>query len=73
MPVQLPPSAWDAWLDRDNEDTETLGKLLVPVPASLLVAHPVSTLVNNVREKGPELIEEVEPAPEQATLDTGAG
>jgi putative SOS response-associated peptidase YedK len=68
MPVQLPPSAWDAWLDRDNDDLDTLGKLLVPVPASLLVAHPVSTLVNNVREKGPELIEQVEPAPEQPTL-----
>ena len=36
MPVILPPSAWDAWLDPDNDDLETLGKLLVPAPANLI-------------------------------------
>jgi putative SOS response-associated peptidase YedK len=61
MPVMLPPSAWAAWLDPSNDDIETLGKLLVPAPARLLELHPVSTAVNNVREKGPELIEPVEP------------
>jgi putative SOS response-associated peptidase YedK len=71
MPVMLPPSAWDAWLDRDVDDVEKLGQLLVPVPAGLLTAHPVSTKVNNVREGGPELIEQVDPlpaAPEQPKL-----
>lgn len=56
MPVILPPSAWDQWLDPTNDDTDTLGKLLVPAPAELLVAHPVSTAVNNVRNDTPELI-----------------
>lgn len=66
MPVILPPSAWDEWLDPGNDDIETLGKLLVPAPPQLIRLTPVSTLVNNVRNKGPELIE---PAPEPATLD----
>jgi putative SOS response-associated peptidase YedK len=57
MPVILPPSAWDAWLDPENDDVETLGKLLVPAPPELITLHPVSTMVNNVRENGPELIE----------------
>jgi putative SOS response-associated peptidase YedK len=58
MPVILPESAWDTWLDRDIEDLDLLGKLLVPAPASLTVMHPVSTEVNNVRNDGPELVEE---------------
>jgi putative SOS response-associated peptidase YedK len=68
MPVMLPPSAWDAWLDRDNGDLEALGKLLVPVPASLLDLHPVSRAVNNVQDNGPELIDPVPEDPGQDTL-----
>jgi putative SOS response-associated peptidase YedK len=60
MPVILPPGAWDTWLDRDNDDVETLGKLLVPAPSELLAVRPVATTVNNVRENGPELIAPVE-------------
>ncbi|MBK9178254.1 MAG: SOS response-associated peptidase [Acidimicrobiales bacterium] len=66
MPVILPPSAWDAWLDPDNHDTAALGRLLVPAPPELLLLTPVSTAVNNVRNEGPELIEpdpEAPPAP----------
>jgi putative SOS response-associated peptidase YedK len=61
MPVILPPSAWEAWLDPENHDLETLGKLLVPAPAEIIEIHPVSTAVNNVRVKGPELIEPIDP------------
>lgn len=60
MPVILPPSEWETWLDPANDDLEALGKLLVPAPARLLEVHPVGTAVNNVRENGPELIEPVE-------------
>ena len=63
----LPPSAWDAWLDPENDDLDALGKLLVPAPASLLAVHPVSRAVNNVQEKGSELIE---PVPENDGQDT---
>ena len=68
MPVMLPPSAWAEWLDRDNGDVETLGKFLVPAPASLYALHPVSRAVNNVQENGPELID-----PAEEPLDGGPG
>jgi len=58
MPVILPPSAWDTWLDRDVDDLELLGKLLVPAPPEIISMHPVSTDVNNVRNDGPELTAE---------------
>ncbi len=63
MPVVLPESAWDAWLDVENRDTASLGKLLVPLPASELEAWPVSTMVNKADHNGPEL---VEPVPAEA-------
>jgi putative SOS response-associated peptidase YedK len=66
MPVILPASAWGLWLDRENDDLETLGRLLVPAPPTLLTLRPVSTEVNSVRNKGPELIEPVpEPVADQ--------
>jgi putative SOS response-associated peptidase YedK len=69
MPVILPASAWDAWLDRENDDLDLLGKLLVPADPALTVMHPVSTQVNNVRNKGPELVAEIDPdAPEDGAL-----
>ena len=77
MPVILPPSAWDAWLDPANDDVEALGRLLVPAPAQLITMHPVSIEVSNVRNKGPHLTEPVtviDPdgrhvvAPDQGTL-----
>ena len=71
MPVILPPSAWDEWLDPDNDDIETLGKLLVPAPASLTVLRPVSTEVNNVRNKGSQLADEL-PADQVLTADADA-
>lgn len=61
MPVVLPPSAWDVWLDPGNHDVEALFRLLVPAPDPLLEAVPVSSAVGNVRNDGPELVERVEP------------
>ena len=61
MPVILPPSAWGTWLDRGNDDLVSLGELLVPAPNHLLTMHPVSTAVNNVRNRGAELIAPVDP------------
>jgi len=56
MPVILPPERWAEWLDPNMNDTEALARLLVPAPPSLLTLYPVSTGVNHVRNKGPELI-----------------
>ena len=60
MPVFLPPSAWAEWLDPDQHDLEALQRLLVPAPDDLLEMHPVSTAVNSVRNKGPELLDAIE-------------
>lgn len=62
MPVILGEDAWDTWLAEDNEDLDTLGKLLVPAPPQLIELYPVSTDVNQVRNKGADLIARVDPA-----------
>ncbi len=57
MPVILPQSAWSTWLDPANEDLAALSQLLVPAPDTLLQVRPVGTDVNNVRNKGPQLLD----------------
>ncbi len=59
MPVILPPSAWDRWLDPTYDDVEALSELLVPAPAEIITMHPVGTAVGNVRNTGPQLLEPV--------------
>jgi putative SOS response-associated peptidase YedK len=61
MPVILPQSAWETWLDPENQDLAILSGLLVPAADNLLTVRAVGTEVNNVRNKGPELIEPVDP------------
>jgi putative SOS response-associated peptidase YedK len=56
MPVILPSAMWGVWLDPTNHNTEMLAGLLVPAREGLLAMHEVSTDVNNVRNKGIELI-----------------
>ncbi|MGZ4723790.1 MAG: SOS response-associated peptidase, partial [Ilumatobacteraceae bacterium] len=56
MPALLPPSVWHEWLDPGNNDLDVLKGLLVPAPDNLLTMHKVSTDVNNVRNKGEDLI-----------------
>ena len=56
MPVILEPPHWDLWLDRDIRSPEAVERLLAPVPAARITRHPVSTLVNNVRNNLPENI-----------------
>lgn len=61
MPVVLPPSAWAAWLDPDNDRVEELHRLLVPAPDDLLELTPVGYAVGDVRNDGPHLIEPAAP------------
>lgn len=61
MPVVLPASAWDEWLDPGQNDIEALGRLLVPAPDASTVLRPVGSDVGSVRNDGPGLIERVEP------------
>jgi putative SOS response-associated peptidase YedK len=69
MPLILPPSAWDDWLDPGLNDLDRLGSFLVPAPASLIAFHPVSTEVNNVRNSGPQLMDEMTPGELQETTE----
>lgn len=56
MPVILPPSAHDQWLDPTPQKPESLQRLLTQYPATEMTAHPVSTLVNNPAHDQAELI-----------------
>lgn len=55
MPVILPKSAWDLWLDPASQ-TREVKPLLVSYPDELMAAHPVSQAVGNVRNDSPDLI-----------------
>lgn len=59
MPVILPKAMWSMWLDPANRNIDMLQKLLVPAPDDLLTMREVATEVNNVRNKGPHLIDPV--------------
>jgi putative SOS response-associated peptidase YedK len=62
MPVIVAPDAYAEWLDPKNEATERLARLFEPCPRSDLRARPVSRRVNDARNQGPDLIEELRPA-----------
>jgi putative SOS response-associated peptidase YedK len=57
MPLLVEPERYAAWLDPSRNDPEELTGLLVPASPGRLEAYPVSTLVNSVRNNGPELVE----------------
>lgn len=59
MPVILPPERHDEWLDPDNDDVESLARLLVPAPDDYLTFYPISTAVNRPSNNGPELLKPV--------------
>jgi putative SOS response-associated peptidase YedK len=67
MPLALPADHYDSWLDPAHEDAHELRDLLITPAAGHLVARPVSSAVNSVRNDGPQLVEEVPPesGPEQ--------
>jgi putative SOS response-associated peptidase YedK len=66
MPLIVRENDWDRWLDPDaRADLELLA---APPDITGIEMREISTLVNNVRNNGPELLEPVEPQPEQATL-----
>jgi putative SOS response-associated peptidase YedK len=67
MPVVLPPSAWDAWLDPKNDAVDDLVELLVPAPKELVTLTAVRPLVNDVKNDGPQLVEPL-PDDERGTL-----
>jgi putative SOS response-associated peptidase YedK len=57
MPVVVPEEAWSMWLDPTLDDAAELHGLFEPTDEIALRIWPVSLLVNNVRNDGPELFE----------------
>lgn len=72
MPILVPPSLWESWLDPSNEEAETLLASIEPAPSELFAIHPVSTAVNNSRSTGLELMDEVEPMTEASLAAAAA-
>jgi putative SOS response-associated peptidase YedK len=56
MPVIVRPEDHTRWLDPSVREPETVRDVLMPFPAEEMIAYPVRTLVNNVKNEGPELI-----------------
>ena len=66
MPLTVSAPDWDHWLDPDAPIDE--GLLRGHGDLDRIAIRQVSTLVNSVRNNGPELIEPVESESEQAGL-----
>ncbi|HLH71317.1 MAG TPA: SOS response-associated peptidase [Candidatus Dormibacteraeota bacterium] len=56
MPVILPPTSWARWLD-SGTGADEVADLLMPCPDEWLSTRPISSLVNDVANDGPALIE----------------
>lgn len=56
MPVILTEPEFDAWLDRSNQDTAALSKMLDALPADEMKMVAVSPVVGNPRNETPECI-----------------
>lgn len=64
MPLLVERDRWHDWLDPDHDgadDAAALTALLVPAAPGLLESYPVSTAVNDVRNNGVELLEQLAP------------
>lgn len=59
MPVILPPDTWTEWLEPAERPADKLQHLLTQYPAERMVAHAVSTAVNNAKNDAPEIVEPV--------------
>ena len=65
MPVVIPRSAFDMWLDA-RVDAETAATLLVPAPEATFEAYEVSSAVNRAENDSAALIEPLPPGAAEA-------
>jgi len=56
MPVILSDREADDWMNPREADPLALKRMLVPAPEDLLEIRPASSLANNARNEGPELL-----------------
>jgi putative SOS response-associated peptidase YedK len=59
MPVILMPDDFARWLDPEEQRADRLTELLRPLGDDFMVSHPVTKLVNNPRNEGPECVRPV--------------
>jgi putative SOS response-associated peptidase YedK len=59
MPVILHPEDEEQWLDASRTSFAKAQSLLKPLPAELMDAHDVSTIVNSTKYDGRECIQPV--------------
>ena len=57
MPLILPRDRWDAWLDPQERDPDTVRALIQPPVPGRFAAVPVSPRVNAAANNGPELLD----------------
>lgn len=57
LPLILPPALWSDWLTATPQEAPHLREVVAAVPPPRLVATPIGTRVNAVRNEGPELLE----------------
>ncbi len=69
MPVALPREAWDAWLDPKQRDGNAAIRAALGSATRDFANHPVSTMVNSVRNNDPRLIEPVQDAASDPARD----
>jgi putative SOS response-associated peptidase YedK len=68
MPLLLPRTAWERWLDPGVQDPADLLTAWDEAAGEHLELRPVAPLVNKVDNNGPELLERAEPQPEAQRL-----
>jgi putative SOS response-associated peptidase YedK len=64
MPMVIRPEQWDAWLDPELTDPRAAQRLLAVTEPDQLEAYAVSTLVSNVKNNGPELLDPLAEEPD---------
>lgn len=68
MPLVLPRSGWQRWLDPDVDDPADLLEPWDEAAGEDLELRPVATLVNKVDNNAPELLHRAEPLSEEQRL-----
>jgi putative SOS response-associated peptidase YedK len=61
MPVILEEPDFDRWLDLGEDDPSNLQPLLKPHDSGSMLRKPISTLVNSLKNDGPEILAELNP------------
>ncbi|MEX1176826.1 MAG: SOS response-associated peptidase [Nitriliruptor sp.] len=62
VPLVLPERLWQDWLTADADEAPHLEAMLRALGPPALVAEPITTRVNDVRNDGPDLLEPANPA-----------